>query len=339
MLRQVRLILEMIRFSHTLFALPFALMAALMAWNYDSAMAAQVPEQNGRVIPSAVDRYAKNALGIENSGLVGEIVLDPGPYSPSRWLQALAILLCMVFARSAAMAFNRLVDRRIDAENPRTAMRHLPAGTLSVAAVTAFAVACGLLFIASTALFLPNRLPLYLSAPVLAFVCGYSFAKRFTALAHLWLGVALSLAPIAVWIALRGTVEWPPVVLAGAVALWVMGFDIIYACQDFDFDQRRGLHSVPARLGIKGSLRVAALCHAAMIGLLALLPLVYPAFGAAYWVGLAATTVLLVYEHWLVRPDDLSRVNTAFFHVNAVIGLGLLAVTILDLLIVPRLIT
>ncbi|HEX4131991.1 MAG TPA: UbiA-like polyprenyltransferase [Pirellulales bacterium] len=282
----MRRTLEMIRFSHTLFALPFALLAALMAW-------------------SAADEW--------------------------RWMQLAGIVLCMVFARSAAMAFNRLVDRRLDALNPRTAGRHLPAGTLSVASVTLFAVFCAAGFIASTLLFLPNRLPLVLSIPVLAFLCGYSYAKRFTALAHLWLGTALALAPVAAWIAIRGTVEWPPVVLAAAVALWVAGFDIIYACQDYDVDRRLGLHSIPARLGIAGALRPAAVLHLAMIGMLLVLPVVYPMFGALWYVGIAAIAVLLTYEHWLVRPDDLSRVNTAFFKVNAVISVGLLVLGAVDL--------
>jgi 4-hydroxybenzoate polyprenyltransferase len=237
----------------------------------------------------------------------------------------------MVFARSTAMAFNRLVDRKLDAKNPRTAMRHLPAGLLSVPAVTTFAIVSAALFVTSTLLFLPNRLPLYLSLPVLAFLCSYSYAKRFTALVHFWLGTALSLAPIATWIALRGTVEWPPVVLAGAVALWVAGFDIIYACQDYEFDQQAGLHSVPARLGVKNALRVAAVCHAGMVLLLALMPVVFPLFGVLFWVAVGAVAALLIYEHGLVRPDDLSRVNVAFFNVNAVIGLGLLAVGAADL--------
>ncbi len=229
------------------------------------------------------------------------------------------------------MAFNRLADRRLDAENPRTAMRHLPAGLLSVGSVASFAARCAVGFVAATLLFLPNRWPLYLSLPVLAFLLGYSYTKRFTSLAHFWLGAALMLAPVAAWIAVRGELAWPPVVLGGAVLLWVAGFDIIYACQDVDYDRSRGLRSVPVRLGVKGALRLAAACHVGTVALLFLLPVVYPLLGWIYLAGIVAVTALLAYEHWLVRPDDLTRVNMAFFNVNAVISIGLFVIAALDL--------
>ena len=310
MLVFIRHLLSLIRFSHTLFALPFALLAALMAWRLP------VPEwTNTATVPQPV-----------------------GDAPSFRWQELIGILLCMVTARSAAMAFNRLADRKIDAANPRTAIRHLPAGTLSVTQVVAFTTVCGFAFIASTLLFLPNRLPLYFSVPVLVFLCGYSFAKRFTSLAHLWLGAALALSPIAAWIAIRGETVLehpgdflPALVLGGAVLTWVTGFDIIYACQDFQYDRAAGLRSVPARFGIPGALKIAALCHAVSVILLAALPSVCPPFGLLYWLAVVAVAGLLVYEHALVRPDDLDRVNTAFFHVNAVISLGLLAVGTLDL--------
>ncbi|MDZ4687982.1 MAG: UbiA family prenyltransferase, partial [Planctomycetaceae bacterium] len=181
----VRRLLEMIRFSHTVFALPFALLSAAIAWSR--------PES----------RFTGNALA--------------------------GILLCMVFARSAAMAFNRIVDRQIDAANPRTAGRHLPAGTLSLTTAVLFTLVCIVGFVASTALFLPNRWPLILSLPVLAFLLGYSYAKRFTTYCHYWLSAALMLAPLAAWIAIRGTIEPPPLWLAAVVFFWVGGFDIIYA--------------------------------------------------------------------------------------------------------------
>lgn len=292
MLKTIRHLLELIRFSHTLFALPFALLAAVMAWRLTSF----------------------------------------------RWQDLAGILLCMVTARSFAMAFNRLADRSLDAHNPRTAARHLPAGILRVPQVTAFTTICAVGFVAGTMLFLPNRLPLYLSVPVLAFLAGYSYAKRFTALAHFWLGTALALSPVAAWIAIRGgAVMTEPadllaaLVLGGAVLTWVAGFDMIYACQDYDSDVKAELHSVPVARGIRGALRLAAACHLLTVVLLACLPLVYPLFGAIYWLAIAAVAVLLIYEHMLVRPDDLSRVNAAFFNVNAIISLGLFVVGTLDL--------
>jgi 4-hydroxybenzoate polyprenyltransferase len=292
MLRRARQLLEMVRFSHTLFALPFALLAAVMAW----------------------------AANLRSTPPIG-----------FRWQELLGILVCMVFARSAAMSFNRLADRRLDALNPRTHGRHLPAGTLSVASVVWFTIACTLGFVAGTLLFLPrNPWPLAASLPVLAFLMGYSLAKRFTLLAHFWLGTALALSPLAAWVALRAEIAWAPVVLGLAVVFWVSGFDVIYACQDVEFDQRMRLHSIPARLGVARALRVAALCHLAMLVALAALPLVYPGLGAIYWTGLAGIALLLTYEHWLVRPDDLARVNQAFFHVNAVLSVGLFVVGAID---------
>ena len=257
-----------------------------------------------------------------------------------RWQEIVGILLCMITARSFAMAFNRLADRRIDATNPRTAGRHLPAGLLSVSQVTAFTVICAAGFVASTLLFLPNRLPLILSTPVLAFLAGYSFTKRFTSLAHFWLGAALALSPIAAWIAIRGEQViahpsdlLPALALGGVVLTWVAGFDMIYACQDYEVDVAAGHHSIPARLGIRNSLRLAAFCHLLTIIALACLPLVYPLFGTLYWLAVITVAVLLIYEHALVRPNDLSRVNAAFFNVNAIISIGLFLVGSLDLLV------
>ncbi len=290
--------LELIRFSHTIFALPFALLAAVMAWFRTS---------------------------------------ESLPSTTFRWLDLLGILLCMVFARSAAMAFNRLIDRDYDAANPRTQTRHIPAGILSVRAVTAMVVLCSLGFIAATLLFWPNWLPLVLSVPVLLFLLGYSYAKRFTALAHYWLGTALMLAPICAWIGLRGQqlLEQPldilpAIVLGGVVFFWVGGFDILYACQDWDYDRRAGLRSIPARYGVAGALRIAQVSHLLMLILLALLPLSYPQFGWLFWTGYTFVAVLIVYQHQLVRPDDLSRVNQAFFTVNAILGFGLFVVGSLD---------
>jgi len=303
MLRTVRHILEMIRFSHTLFALPFALLAAIMAWTTPTS---------ATLLPPAF-----------------------------RWRDLVGILVCMIAARSAAMAFNRLADRAVDAENPRTKSRHLPAGVLSVGSVVAFTAISSVSFVAATALFLPNRLPLILSVPVLLFLLAYSYTKRFTALSHFWLGAALMLAPVCVWIALRGEylmanpADGAPALLLGAAVLtWVAGFDIIYACQDAEFDRTASLKSVPAGLGIRGALRLAAVCHLLTLVFLAALPVVclQVPLGWIYGAGVGAVAVLLVYEHLVVRPDDLTRVNVAFFNINAIISIGLLIVGAIDLL-------
>lgn len=281
---RLRHFLGLIRFSHTVFALPFALLSAVLAWRE----------------------------------------------TPFRGRDLAGILLCMVLARSAAMAFNRLIDRRIDAANPRTAGRHLPAGLLSTASVGTFTLLCSLGFVAATLLFLPNRWPLRLAIPVLLFLLGYSYAKRFTSWCHYWLAAALMLSPIAAWIAITGSLAAPPLLLAAAVFFWVGGFDILYACQDAEFDRSRGLFSVPARFGVRTALWFAAVSHA--LAAACLFGLWYAAgLGPVFLFGVVAVTVLLAYEHRLVRPDDLTRVNVAFFQVNAVISLGLLAVGLIDL--------
>lgn len=336
MLKTIRHLLDLIRFSHTLFALPFAMLAAVMAWHLTLE---HVRQYNWFVDATKNMANATPILGHEGPGHdIARQANQLHTISAFRFTDALGILLCMVAARSFAMAFNRLADRHIDASNPRTAGRHLPAGILSVPQVTLFATVCAIGFIASTLLFLPNRLPLILSIPVLAFLAGYSFTKRFTLLAHFWLGIALALSPVAAWIAIRGSVVLiqpsdllPALVLGAAVLTWVAGFDIIYACQDYDVDVAAGHHSIPARLGIRNSLRLAAFCHLLTIIALACLPLVYPLFGTLYWLATIAVAVLLIYEHALVQPNDLSRVNAAFFNVNAVISLGLFAVGTLDL--------
>jgi 4-hydroxybenzoate polyprenyltransferase len=284
MFARIKPFLELIRFSHTVFALPFALFSAALAWRQT--------EFRGRDL--------------------------------------LGILVCMVCARSAAMAFNRLVDRDLDAANPRTAGRHLPAGHLTARAVWVFTGVCAAGFIGGTLLFLPNPWPLILSAPVLAFLLGYSYAKRWTAWCHYWLAAALMLSPIAVWIALLGTVGWTPVILGLVILFWVGGFDIIYACQDVEHDRRSGLFSIPARWGVPSALRIAFVSHGLTIA--GLLGLWYVAdLGPLFLAGTLAVAALLFYEHRLVRPDDLTRVNLAFFHVNALISMGLLVVGVVDL--------
>ncbi|MBQ17324.1 MAG: 4-hydroxybenzoate octaprenyltransferase [Planctomycetaceae bacterium] len=297
-LERVRQLLELIRFSHTVFALPFALLAAVLAWR--------------------------------------------DPTNGFAWHQLAGIVLAMVTARSAAMAFNRLVDRHHDAENPRTARRQLPTGELGVTLTWCFTLVCSAGFIASTLLFLlgepPNPWPIRLSVPVLLFLLGYSFAKRFTSWCHYWLAAALMLSPLCVWIAIRGpairsvTDLTVPGVLAAAIFFWVGGFDIIYACQDIDHDRRAGLFSVPARFGLAGALRLAMFSH--LLTIVSLLGLWWVAgLGPIFLVGVVAVSGLLVWEHWLVQPDDLSRVGTAFFNVNALISIGLLLIGLADVLI------
>ncbi len=286
MFQRIQYLLELIRFSHTVFALPFALLSAALAWHR--------------------------------------------PDSPFSWTQLLGIVFCMVFARSAAMAFNRIVDRRIDSENPRTSKRHIPAGLLGLPIVILFTILCSAGFIASTLLFLPNRWPALLSVPVLLFLLGYSFAKRFTVWCHYWLSAALMLSPLAAWIAIRGELGLTPALLSTVVFFWVGGFDILYACQDAEFDREKRLFSIPARWGIPTALRVALLSH--LITIVALFALWYFAeLGPVFLTGVVVVTLLLLYEHWLVRPNDLTRVNLAFFNVNAVISLGLFAGGVVDL--------
>jgi 4-hydroxybenzoate polyprenyltransferase len=213
----------------------------------------------------------------------------------------------------------------------------LPAGLLSVPAVWTFTALCAAGFVASTLLFLvhDNPWPLYLAVPVLAFICCYSFTKRFTFLCHMWLGASLLLSPVATWIAIRGLEAMStPIVLGLAVLFWVTGFDILYACQDVEFDKKAKLASVPARFGVAASLRIAAACHFIMVlFLIALYWTATPLLGWVYLTGVAAVAGLLLYEHWLVRPDDLTRINQAFFQVNGIISVGLLLLVILQLAI------
>lgn len=279
--------LGLIRFSHTIFALPFALLAAILVWSQGTLFRGQ---------------------------------------------DLLGILLCMIFARTAAMAFNRYVDREFDAQNPRTASRHIPSGQLSASSVLLLTVASSLLFFGSTLLFWPNLWPLMLSVPVLLFLLSYSYVKRFSMLAHYWLGAALMLSPLATWLALTGTLDWPPVVLAGVIFFWVGGFDIIYACQDAEFDRAAGLHSIPAKLGIAGSLKLAAVSHLICLGLLLAFWQV-SGLGMVFLIAVLIVGGLLIYEHALVKPDDLSRAGVAFFHINALISVGLLVAGIADLLL------
>jgi len=273
--RRLVLTLEMIRFEHSVFALPFALTAALLAWRETGLPAAAV------------------------------------------WPRLGWILVCMVSARSAAMAFNRILDADIDARNPRTRNRHLPAGLLSRSFAWGFTAVSSLVFLFGAAML--NRLCLQLAPAALAVVFFYSWTKRFTSLSHLVLGFSLGIAPAAAWIAMTGALDARILWLTAAVTLWTAGFDVIYSCQDYEFDRREGLFSLPARLGIGRALMLARLFHIAMIAALVLLARAFAA-GPAARAGIAVTAALLAWEHRLVRAGDLSRVDAAFFTVNGWVG-------------------
>jgi 4-hydroxybenzoate polyprenyltransferase len=243
------------------------------------------------------------------------------------------ILVCMVTARTMAMAANRLLDAKFDLLNPRTARRAIPSGALSVKFVVAIVVICIAGFIASTALFqvvYHNPLPLILSVPVLLFLGAYPFLKRFTRLCHYYLGAALGLAPVCAWIAIRGDLELPPILISAGVLLWTAGFDIIYACQDYEVDVRHGLHSVPSKLGIARALWMSRITHVlsvlAMIGV----GLSTPHLGSLYFTGVGLAVLLLIVEHSLVRANDLSKVSLAFFTMNGMISVALGTLGIID---------
>jgi len=290
-LKRLRLTLDMIKFEHSVFALPFALTGALLAFR--------------------------------ESGF-------PGHHA---WWTLLWIVVAMVGARSAAMAFNRLVDAEIDAQNPRTKARHIPAGLLSRAFGWGFTVAASALFL--FAAWELNALCFRLAPIALAIVFAYSFTKRFTHLSHLVLGFALGIAPAAAWIAVRGSLDPRILLLTAAVMFWTAGFDIIYSCQDYEFDSELQLYSVPRLFGIRKALMIARALHVLMI--VCLLALVWALqLGALSLVGVAAVTALLIYEHGLVKPDDLSRVNAAFFTMNGWVSVLFFVFWAADILLVRQ---
>jgi len=268
---KLRTTLEMIKFEHSIFALPFALVGAMLAL---------------RGWPT--------------------------------WRQVIWLIVAMVGARSAAMTFNRIADRKIDALNPRTRLRALPAGRLTLRFAVVFTLlSCGLLVWAAWEL---SPLAFQLSPVAIAVLLFYSFTKRFTLLSHLVLGFADGIAPIAAWIALRNDLRVSVLLLGAAVAFWVGGFDLIYACQDVDFDRRVGIHSFPQRFGVAPALYGSVACHVAMVALLGAV-IRLENLGWIAVAGLALMAALLAYEHWIVRPSDLSRLNAAFFTVNGYISL------------------
>ena len=277
---RVAVFLEMIKFSHTIFALPFAFTGALLA---------------ARGLPTLS--------------------------------QAFWIVCAMVGARTAAMGLNRVIDAEIDGRNPRTSGRAIPAGLLGRGAVLFFIVLSVLLMLFAARML--NPLCLYLSPLALGFILLYSYCKRFTALAHVVLGICLAGAPLGAWIAIRGSADLPAFMLAGAVLFRVAGFDILYALQDMDFDRRSGLHSIPAKLGVNGSLWTARVFHLATCGFLLALYL-YMGLGPFFLAGIIATCGMLLYEHYLLRGGDLDCLDAAFFNMNGYISVTLFAAALLD---------
>jgi 4-hydroxybenzoate polyprenyltransferase len=274
---------RMIKFEHTLFALPFALAAA--------------------------------AIAARGHGL--------------SILRLLGIVIAMAGARTAAMGFNRIVDRRFDAQNPRTARREIPTGAISLRAAWTMTLGAAAVFVVAAAALGP--LCLALSPIALALLFGYSYTKRFTALCHLFLGLAIASGPAGAWIAVRGDFGWIPGLLMLAVACWIAGFDVLYALSDRDFDRATGLHSIPARLGVPGALAVSALLHlVTIVALYALAPVAH--LGLPYIFGVGLVTALLVYEHAIVRPKDLSRLDIAFFTLNGYVSVAFFAATLVDVL-------
>jgi 4-hydroxybenzoate polyprenyltransferase len=283
LLHNLRVTLEMIKWEHSIFALPFALCGAMLA---------------------------------------------AGGFPTAH--QLLWIIVAMVAARSAAMAFNRLADSSIDAANPRTSSRALPAGHLTPVFVTTFVVVSSAIFVLAAAQL--NRMALWLSPVALAVLLLYSYTKRFTRWSHLVLGFALGIAPAAAWIAVRGSLDPRILLLTAAVTFWVGGFDVLYACQDFDFDRQTGLHSIPRHLGVRRALRVARAFHVIMLALLIALLWSF-GLGKLALAGVAVVAVLLVYEHSLVSADDLNELNAAFFTMNGVISVLFFAFVAGDLLL------
>ena len=280
-MRKLRIVLEMIKIEHTLFALPFAAMGALLA---------------ARGLPDMRTLF---------------------------W-----ILVAMVGARSAAMAFNRLVDRDYDAKNPRTANRAIPAGLISVGFVKGFTLAASLLLV--LAAWQLNSLALWLSPVALVVVFLYSYTKRFTHWCHAFLGLALAIAPVGAWVAVRGDLTLVPLALGAAVVCWLVGFDTIYALQDAEFDKNAGLHSLPVRFGAQKALAIGRVSHVFMILLLVVLGRLAELHGW-YFTGVALAAALITAEHVLISPTDLKRLNIAFFNVNIAVSSGLLLFTALDL--------
>jgi len=281
LLQKITTLLNLIKFSHTIFSFPFAVMSAFLA--------------------------AGGMPGIK---------------------QLLLIIAALVTARSAAMSFNRLVDTHYDINNPRTTYRVILQKKIGRTNMWMFTILCAALFILCA--WLLNRLAFYMSPLAILIIFGYSYTKRFTHLSHFILGLALALSPIGAWVGIQGTLAVTPFLLSFAVVLWTAGFDIIYACQDIEHDIKSGLYSVPKKLGVRGALILSGILHLFMVGILIALPR-YTDLGVIYSIGVFIIAGLLFYEHSLVKPKDLSKINTAFFTVNGIISMGLMGVTLIDI--------
>lgn len=311
--------LSLIKFSHTVFALPFALIGFFLALT-----------RQGVKILVKNDGIVKLEFNVNLS----DILLADSLFKNTFWwnvgLKFILVLLCMVFARSAAMAFNRYLDRSFDAQNPRTAIREIPAGIISANSALLFTIIMSALFIVTT--YFINTICFALSPVALLVVLGYSFTKRFTPLCHLVLGLGLSLAPIGAYLAVTGKFELLPILFSFTVLFWVSGFDIIYALQDEEFDKKYKLKSIPAWLGKTKALRVSEVLHL-LSGLCIIAAGWYGHFGIWYWTGVALFIGLLIYQHLLVKPDDLSKVNMAFFTTNGIASVVFAVFVITDILI------
>lgn len=302
---KVKSYLSLIKFSHTIFAMPFALIGLFMGFESWKGVKEEKLTIGGRIL---YDIFWAN-----------EFILI-----------GILVVLCMIFARSAAMAFNRYLDRQYDAKNPRTAIREIPSGIITAKNALAFTIISSLLFITCT--FFINRLCFYLSPVALLVILGYSYTKRFTALCHLVLGVGLSLAPIGAYLAVTGVFNLLPVIFSIIVLCWVSGFDIIYALQDVEFDKSQQLYSIPARIGKAKALRVSELLHLVSAAAVFFAGW-YGGFGWLYWIGAGLFTGMLVYQHTLVKPDDLRKVNIAFMTANGIASVVFAIFVIADLFI------
>lgn len=283
LLKKITSILDLIKFSHTIFSFPFAVMSAFLA--------------------------AGGMPGLK---------------------QLLLILAALITARSAAMSFNRLVDTSYDIHNPRTAYRVELQKKIGTGSVWVFTILCVILFVFCA--WLLNRLAFFMSPLAILIIFGYSYTKRFTHFSHFVLGIALGLSPIGAWVGIQGTLTATPFLLAFAVVLWTAGFDIIYACQDLEHDIKSGLYSIPKKLGIKRALILSAVLHLFMIVVLLAVSR-HTDLGIMYTIGVCIVAALLVYEHALVKPKDLSKISTAFFTVNGIISVGLMGITLLDIFV------